>query len=83
MPIFLDDVRDAETKTNGDPNILEKPQYQPAPKPDYASIFGSKSQEKKIGSGRGRGRGRRKAETSTKPSCGAAFARVGCFCKFK
>lgn len=68
MHLFVEDVKQAETKINGDPDILKNEKYHPPPKPNYSSIFGSRTpKQKKITVSVGRGRGRRKASVTETP----------------
>lgn len=65
MEKFPEDVRIAEEKTGGDPDIIESEEFQPEQKPNIANIFGDQTpKSKKFGVGLGLGRGRRKAGTS-------------------
>lgn len=55
MEKFPEDVRIAEEKTGGDPEIIESEEFQPEQKPNIAEIFGDQSlKAKKVGLGRGR-----------------------------
>lgn len=56
MEKFPEDVGIAESKTGGDPKIINKPEFQPEQKPDIARIFGDQTPKIKKGKG-----GRRKA----------------------
>lgn len=47
MEKFPEDVRIAETKTNGDPSIVDREEFQPEEKPNIASIFGEPSRNVK------------------------------------
>lgn len=65
MEKFPEDVRIAEEKTGGDPDIIESEEFQPERKPNIANIFGDQTpKNRKLGLGLGVGRGRRKAGTS-------------------
>lgn len=67
MEKFPEDVRIAEEKTGGDPDIIESEEFQPEQKPNIANIFGDQTPKSKklgLGLGLGLGRGRRKAGTS-------------------
>lgn len=59
MEKFPEDVSIAEERTDGDPNITSRQEFQPEQKPDIAKIFGD--QTPKVKKGRA---GRRKATTS-------------------
>ena len=61
MEKFPEDVRIAEEKTGGDPDIIESEEFQPEKKPNIANIFGDQTPKMK----KGVGRGRRKATPST------------------
>lgn len=62
MEKFPQDVRIAEEKTGGDPDIIESEEFQPEQKPNIANIFGDQTpKNKKFGLGLSLGRGRRKA----------------------
>lgn len=67
MHFFVQDVKQAELKIKGDPDILSNEKYHPPPRPDYASIFGSTPKQKKITASVGRGRGRRKTPAAETP----------------
>lgn len=56
MEKFPEDVRTAETRTDGDPDIIDSKEFQPEKKPNIASIFGDQSAKIKKGVGRGRPR---------------------------
>lgn len=60
MEKFPEDVRIAEGKTGGDPDIVENEEFQPVKKPNIANIFGDQTPKLK----KGVGRGRRKATPS-------------------
>lgn len=60
MEKFPQDVRIAEEKTGGDPDIIESEEFQPEQKPNIANIFGDQTPKMK----KGVGRGRRKATPS-------------------
>lgn len=60
MEKFPEDVRIAEEKTGGDPDIIESEEFQPEQKPNIANIFGDQTPKMK----KGFGRGRRKATPS-------------------
>lgn len=60
MEKFPQDVRIAEEKTGGDPDIIESEEFQPEQKPNIANIFGDQTSKMK----KGVGRGRRKATPS-------------------
>lgn len=60
MEKFPQDVRIAEEKTDGDPDIIDSDEFQPEQKPNIANIFGDQTPKSK----KGLGRGRRKATTS-------------------
>lgn len=68
MHLFVQDVKQAELKIKGDPDILKNEKYHPPPRPNYSSIFGSRTpKQKKIAANVGRGRGRRKASVAETP----------------
>lgn len=54
MEKFPQDVRIAEEKTGGDPDIIESDEFQPELKPNIANIFGDQTPKMKKGVGRGR-----------------------------
>lgn len=60
MEKFPEDVRIAEEKTGGDPDIIDSEEFQPEQKPNIANIFGDQTPKSK----KGFGRGRRKATPS-------------------
>ncbi|XP_055326946.1 mucin-17 isoform X2 [Sitodiplosis mosellana] len=60
MEKFPEDVRIAEEKTGGDPDIIDSEEFQPEQKPNIANIFGDQTPKMK----KGVGRGRRKATPS-------------------
>lgn len=79
MEKFPEDVRTAETKTNGDPDIIDKKEFQPEKKPNIASIFGDTTPKMKKG-----GRGRPKATPNsddvtsyTRPVAKVSFGKFG------
>lgn len=54
MEKFPEDVRIAEEKTSGDPDIVDSEEFQPEKKPNIANIFGDQTPKMKKGVGRGR-----------------------------
>lgn len=54
MEKFPEDVRIAEERTNGNPDIINAPEFQPEKKPDISNIFGNPTPKVKKGVGRGR-----------------------------
>lgn len=84
MHLFVEDVKQAEMKIKGDPDILKNEKYHPPPRPNYSSIFGTRTpKQKKITASVGRGRGRRKASvTETPPSNSIASTKVSYGFKF-
>lgn len=48
MEKFPSDICTAETRTNGDPNILNDPIFAPPKKINFSEIFGSPSPKKNI-----------------------------------
>lgn len=54
MEKFPEDVRIAEEKTSGDPDIIDSEEFQPEQKPNIANIFGDQTPKLKKGFGRGR-----------------------------
>lgn len=56
MEKFPEDVGIAEKSTGGDPDIINRPEFQPEQKPDISKIFGDQTPKLKKGKG-----GRRKA----------------------
>lgn len=63
MENFPGDVRLAEEKTGGDPDILESEEFAPEEKPNIAQIFGDQTPKLKKGKG-GPGRKRRSIDKS-------------------
>lgn len=53
MEKFPDDVRTAEEKTDGNPDIIQNEEFQPESRPNIANIFGDQTPKVK---GRGRGK---------------------------
>lgn len=49
MEKFPEDVGIAESKTGGDPNIIDEPEFQPEQKPNIAKIFGDQTPKLKKG----------------------------------
>lgn len=68
MEKFPDDVRIAEGKTNGDPSIVDREEFQPEEKPNIASIFGEPSRNVKRASIGQAVRGRKRESLSESPA---------------